>query len=239
MAFRIAVLILWLLSSVGGLIYALLHFFPGRKRWAAKKWRGDPDENGARFWRLSARALLAYFLLVDGAGLIAVFWPAPPQPLRLRTAITTFALIASNLTAVWLIRLLREYGRNLRAKGVREDTIEEVLKQVTTNTGRTMRDAVDRLEVEIGKLKGAAELQTAEATELKRLVVELGEKVDRAAAAAEVIAKNLVVEADLAESHRRAEAVAHGSDAGEAADAASRMTQAEKADLAEKTELET
>lgn len=77
-AFRIAVLILWLLSSAGGLVYALLHYLPGRKLWAAKKWRGDTDESAARFWRLSARALLAYFVLVDSAGLVAVFWPDPP-----------------------------------------------------------------------------------------------------------------------------------------------------------------
>lgn len=212
---------MWLLSSVGGLVYALLHFWAGRKLWAAKKWRGDPDENGARFWRLSARALLGYFVLVDSAGLVAAFWPSPAQPLRLRTVVSTIVLIASNLVVVWLVRLLREYGKNLLAKRNHGDTIEDVLAQFTTDSGATMRDAVDRLEVV--------------AAELQRLVVELGEKADLAATAAQVIAKNLevakekveAVEADLAEAHRRAEAVPAG-EAGEAADAASRMTQAEK-----------
>lgn len=135
--------------------------------------------------------------------------------------INTFILIASNFTVVWFVRLLREYGKNLQAKRSHEDTIEEVLAQFTTDSGSTMRDAVDRLEVVAG--------------ELRRLVVDLGEKADLAAAAAQVIARNLevakekveAVEADLAESHRRAEEVQEG-EAGEAADAASRMTPAEK-----------
>lgn len=217
---------------MGGLVYAWLHYRRGRKPWAEKKWRGEPDGYAARFWRLSARALLIYFVLVNGAGLIALFWPSAPQPLRLRTAISTFALIASNLTAVWLIRLLRDYGRNIQAKRTHEDTIEEVLAQFTTDSGSTMRDAVDRLEVV--------------AAELRRLVVDLGEKADIAAAAAQVIAANLevakekveAVEADLAESHRRAEDVAHGAQAGEAADAASRMTPAEKQGFEEQEESE-
>lgn len=240
-AFRIVVLVLWLLSSVGGLIYAYLHYRSGRTRWAEQKWRGDPDESGARFWRLSARALLIYFVLVVVTGLIALFWPAPPQPLRFRTALNTFVLIASNLTVVWLIRLLRDYGRNLVAKGVSQDRIGDVLAEFEVNTGHTMRDAIDRLEVEINKLKDGNAVQTALGDRLERLVLELGEKADIAAAAAQVIAKNLeeakvkveAVEADLAEAHRRADAIADDGQPGEAADAASRMTEAEKDKLGE------
>lgn len=228
MVFRFAVLTLWLLSSVGGFVYALRHFIQGRKQWAEKRWRGDDDESAARFWRLSARALLTYFVLVNTAGLIALFWPGPDQPLRTSNVINTFILIASNFTAVWLIRLLRDYAQDLRVQKSNKETIDEVLAQLKTDSGSTVRDAVDRLEELANELAAAVAANGATADRLESLVSTLGAKADAAADAARVIAENLAVAkervegvaSDLADSHLRADAVANG-EPGEAADAAS------------------
>lgn len=122
--------------------------------------------------------------------------------------------------------------------------LNEIAAQFHTDSGTTLRDVVNRLEEKANRVEQAGELlkvgveaakQLAEQDreQLQRLIVfvdRLMVRVDAGAATSSRIEKAATgVAEDLAEAHKRADTVAHGGEAGAAADAASRQTKKEKA----------
>lgn len=146
-------------------------------------------------------------------------------------------------TSEAMLPLLRELLKVFKDNPSYFKVLSDVASQFHSNNGTTLRDVVDRLEdaAEHNKQSGELLKVGVEASrllaeqdreQLQRLIVlvdRIQVRVDAGAAsqlrtekAAEGVAN------DLAEAHRRADEVAHGGDAGAAADAASRMTRKEK-----------
>lgn len=122
--------------------------------------------------------------------------------------------------------------------------LNEIAAQFSTDSGTTLRDVVNRLEDAAVENKQSSELLKVgveasrllaeqDREQLQRLIVLLDRlqvRVDASAATGKRIeAAAVEVADDLAKAHKRADEVAHGGDAGEAADAASRRTPKEKA----------
>ena len=172
---RWVVLAFWLLSSVAGLGFATKHFLSSRKSWRVELWRDTDEEEDARFHRLLARAFLSYFVLVVIIGLTALLWPSPPQPFRPSSMVATLGLIISNGIVLWGISLLRRYEL-IAVRLEPHRILDEIITQLKTNDGSTLRDVADRLE-------RAAEANVIVSKRLERLVLALGVKIDADAAA--------------------------------------------------------
>lgn len=142
------------------------------------------------------------------------------------------------------VPLLKELTLVFRGKPDTFKVLDEIAAQFRTDSGTTLRDVVNRLEDAANHNKQSGELLKVgveasrllaeqDREQLQRLIVLLDRltvRVDAGVATSSRIEKAATsVADDLAEAHRRADDVAHGGDAGAAADAASRQTPKEKA----------
>lgn len=242
--FRYVTIGVWVLVAVRGLVICYDNWKAARARAQAKD-LADWDRRGRKLRFEVQQRLLRFEIaaVIVGAGSLVI--PRPLAPVTVPGLFITAILIYASEAITQISKKIHRYEAEVIYEHKEQDdrTLEEIVAQLKTNDGSTVRDAIDRLEGLAKELSTAAATNSTSVGRLEILVVELGAKADlaadasaEAAAAAQVIAKNLevakekveAVEADLAESHRRAEEVAHGAEAGEAADAASRMTQAEK-----------
>lgn len=147
-------------------------------------------------------------------------------------------------TSEEMLPLLRELTTTFRGKPNTFKVLDEIAAQFRTDSGTTLRDVVNRLEEaadhnrqsgEILKVGVEASRLLAEQDreQLQRLIVlvdRIQVRVDAGAATSSRIeAAATGVANDLSAAHKRADEVAHGGDAGAAADAASRQTKKEKA----------
>ena len=114
---RIINLTLWLGSSLGGMVFALTHFFPARRNWTDPHWQTDPVNlpNAAFHWFL-AKMFLACFGCLVFSGLVALFFPrpGPPPPASVGSMLSTYGLIAANFILMFGIRYLKNYERKQR-----------------------------------------------------------------------------------------------------------------------------
>lgn len=168
-------------------------------------------------------ALQWVVLIAAAVGAAGVIWAKVLRPLLRLIA------VAEDLVPV-LRSLVAELGGTPQAFAV----LDEIIAQFRTDSGSSLRDAVDRLEESAVENKHAAQLLAVQVEslaqlasgdrhEVARLAVLLGQvlqgtktgtaTVQRIEEAANVVA------ADLAAAHDRADAVIDG-DPGEAADAA-------------------
>lgn len=146
-------------------------------------------------------------------------------------------------TSEEMLPLLRELTTTFRGKPNTFKVLDEIAAQFRTDSGTTLRDVVNRLEdaadanrqsgeiLKVG-VEASRLLAEQDREQLQRLIVlvdRLTVRVDAGAATSSRIEKAAVeVADDLAAAHKRADDIAHGGDAGAAADAASRMTKKEK-----------
>ena len=179
---RWIILVLWLASSVAGLGFATMHVRASRHSWRVELWRGTDEEEAARFHRLLGRAFLSYFILVVVVGLFALLWPSPPQPFRPSSMIAPLGLIISNGLVLWGISLLRHYEL-ISVHLEPHRTLEEILTELKTNDGSTLRDVADRLERAAEANVIVSKQQAIISQRLERLVTALGVKIDAEAQA--------------------------------------------------------
>lgn len=141
-----------------------------------------------------------------------------------------------------MLPLLRELATVFRGDPSVLKVLYDMGKQFFPDSGTTLRDVVDRLEDAADHNRQASELLKVgveasrllaeqDREQLQRLIVlvdRLTVRVDAGAATSSRIEKAATgVAEDLANAHKRADDIAHGGDAGAAADAASRMTKKE------------
>lgn len=100
-------LIAWLLSSFGGLLYAVTHWWAIRRIWAGWRWKGQEVESAAAFHRRLSRGLLFYFVVNSAAGVVAVFGP---------TWLIAWLLVVANIRILLLVQSLKRYERQVRER---------------------------------------------------------------------------------------------------------------------------
>lgn len=173
---------------------------------------------------------LALITLV--VGIAVAFWQKVVRPAA--------TLIA---TSEQMLPLLKELTKVFKDNPNYFKVLEGVASQFQVNDGSSLRDVIDRLEEKADHVRQASELLKVgveasrllaeqDREQLQRLIVLVDRvtvRVDAGAATSSRIEKAATgVADDLAEAHRRADEVAHGGEAGAAADAASRQTKKEK-----------
>lgn len=141
-----------------------------------------------------------------------------------------------------MLPLLRELTTEFKNSPHAFAVLDEIVAQFRTDSGSSLRDAVNRLDAAAVESKAAAEslkigvetvrqLAELDRAQIQRLIIlldRLAIRVDAGTAASTRIEQHAVgVAEDLAAAHRRANAVEPG-DHGAAADAAAQLTDKEK-----------
>lgn len=174
-------------------------------------------------WVLGAAALITA---------MGVLWAKVVKPLL------KFAKQADRMIPL-LQKLTDTFIANPNSFGV----LNEIASQFKTDSGSSLRDVVDRLEKAANENHQAAEILKVELASTKQLaerdrqeIQRLILMIDRVAEAQKVVATNLIeaqkavdtVALDLADAHKRADAIHHTEPAGTAADAASQVSQTDE-----------